>query len=167
MLIPYHAGILVPDIAAAMGDLSARFGYMFNEPVTMKPYEVDDRINGTTGPIEATVTYTRQGPFRLELIEFSGDGIYSSAHGAGPHHLGVWEPDIDARLAEVEASGAKIDAVFRGSDGAISVFYVSPDTAPGGTRIEYVSERQRARLERWFDTGVIDQPARPHDVSAG
>jgi hypothetical protein len=35
------------------------------------------------------------------------------------------------------------------------VFYAAPLPGQGATRIEYVGEHQRARLERWFNTGVL------------
>ena len=152
--IPYHAGILVPDIERAIERLGATLGYTFNPPVRVRP-TVDDRISGSTRPVEIAVSYTREGPFRLELIEFSGDGIYGSRHGEGLHHLGIWEPDVESRLAELEAVGRPIDAVIRGEHGRVSAFYAAPEPRSGGTRIEYVGEHQRPRLERWFETGLL------------
>jgi catechol 2,3-dioxygenase-like lactoylglutathione lyase family enzyme len=153
-VIPYHAGILVPDIHKAIEAFGASLGYTFNEPMPVRP-NVEDRISGTTGPVEILVSYTRESPFRLELIEQSGEGIFGSRHGEGLHHLGIWEPDVEGRLAELEAAGHPIDAVIRSDDGSISVFYAAPLPGQGGTRIEYVGEHQRARLERWFNTGVL------------
>ena len=157
-IIPYHVGVLVPNMRAAIDRLSADLGYTFTEPVLMTPQEVEDRVSGETGPMELLVAYTREGPFRLELIEFMGRGLYAEERGEGPHHLGVWEPDIDARLALLESAGTAVDAVFRGPDGRVRVVYTSRAAGAGGVRIEFVSESLRARLEEWFQTGVLAPP---------
>lgn len=151
--MPYHAGIVVPDIAAAVAHLSEKMGYVFNEPTCVAVHEVEDRISGMTGPLEMMVTYSKNGPFRLEVIQAHGTGVYATPE-QGLHHLGIWEPDPEARLRDLESKGEQVDAVFRQKDGNISVIYASADT-PAGTRIEYVGEAQRERLERWFNTGVL------------
>lgn len=159
-VIPYHAGVLVPDMRSAMDRFSADLGCSFTEPVVMRAHELEDRVSGETGPAELLVAYTREGPFRLELIEFTGRGLYAEERGEGLHHLGVWEPDIDARLAALESVGTPIDAVFRGPDERVSVVYAGRCDGAGGTRIEFVSESQRERLEEWFRSGVLS-PRRP------
>jgi len=153
VLVPYHAGFVVPEIAAAIGDLEARLGCTFNEPTRLTVHEVQDRLGGTTGPLDLVVAYTRDRPFRLEVIESQGAGIYSAAR-QGLHHLGVWEPDPAGRLARLEHADDHVDAVLRQRDGTISVIYARSAATPG-QRIEYVAEAQRDRLERWFDTGVL------------
>ena len=153
LFMPYHAGIVVRDLTAAVDDLQDRLGYTFNPPTDVRVHEVEDRISGDTGPIGMRVTYSREGPFRLELIEAVGSGVYAEA-SRGLHHLGVWEADPPARLTALEAAGDPVDAVFRQRDGAISVIYARIAAVPD-TRVEYVNSAQRARLERWFDTGVL------------
>jgi catechol 2,3-dioxygenase-like lactoylglutathione lyase family enzyme len=153
LFMPYHAGIVVPDLPAAVTDLEARLGYTFNAPTEVKVHEVEDRTAGVTGPLEMRVTYSRESPFRLELIECTGSGVYAQA-SRGLHHLGVWEPDPQARLRALEAAGDPVDAVFRQRDGAISVIYARIAAVPD-TRVEYVNSAQQERLERWFDTGVL------------
>jgi hypothetical protein len=117
-------------------------------------HELEDRVAGTRGPVELKVTYSRTGPLRIELIEFQGSGVYSADLGEGLHHVGVWEPDPEAKLRELETAGDGVDAIVRGRDGSISVIYASPSEA-SGVRVEYVNEAHRARLERWFDTGEL------------
>lgn len=151
--MPYHAGIVVPDLAKAVEELTAKLDYTFNTPTPVPVYEIEDRVSGFTGPLEMLVTYTRESPFRLEVIESVGEGVYA-VPDTGLHHLGVWEPDPELRLKQFERSGEEIDAIFRQKDGTISVIYTAPK-GPAGTRIEYVNESQRHRLERWFDTGVL------------
>ncbi|MDT2005824.1 VOC family protein [Rhodococcus opacus] len=152
--IPYHSGILVRDLDEAMKHFADTLGYTFNPPTSVRVHELEDRIAGTTGPGKARVTYSRQGPFRLELIEFTGNGIYGADLGEGLHHLGVWEPDPEARLRELEEAGKSVDAIFRRPDGTVSVIYAGPVDV-SGVRIEYVNAAQRERLEHWFDTGEL------------
>lgn len=153
LLMPYHAGFVVPDLEEAVADLQAKLGFTFNPPTRLTVHEVEDRISGTKGPLEMYVTYTRESPYRLEVIECQGDGIYALAH-QGLHHLGVWESDPEARLDRLEAAGDPVDAVFRQKDGSISVIYAR-SAAMQSTRLEYVNVAQKERLERWFDTGVL------------
>lgn len=150
---PYHAGFVVPDLEAAVADFEARLGYTFNAPTTLGVHELEDRTNQTTGADEMRVTYSREGPFRLEIIEAHGDGVYAEG-GPGIHHLGVWEPDMEGRLKRLESAGDPVDAVLRQKDGSMSVIYARSAALPDA-RVEYVSEAQRERLERWFDTGVL------------
>jgi catechol 2,3-dioxygenase-like lactoylglutathione lyase family enzyme len=157
-VIPYHAGVLVSDMRSAMDRLTADLGYSFTTPVLMTPQHVEDRVSGDMGPMELLVAYTREGPFRVELIEFTGNGLYAKEQGEGLHHLGVWEPDIDARLAALESAGTSIDAIFRSPSGRLSVIYAGRGAGAGGVRVEYVSESLRARLEEWFRTDVLAPP---------
>ncbi|PWI10419.1 hypothetical protein DIZ27_12525 [Streptomyces sp. NWU339] len=153
LLQPYHAGIIVRDISRAIDDLSTRLGYTFNAPTTIVIPKVEDRVAGSTGAVELVATYSREGPFRLEVIQGQGEGVYS-ARLSGLHHLGVWESDPEARLRQLEADGEQVDAVIRRADGTISAFYASAPRL-GGTRIEYVNDDRRPQLEEWFATGIM------------
>lgn len=153
LFMPYHAGLVVPDLRAAVADLEARLGYTFNEPTRLTVHEVEDRLGGVTGPLDMLVTYSRESPFRLEVIEGQGNGVYGPLW-QGLHHLGVWEPDPEGRLRQLERAGDPVDAVFRQQDGSISVIYARSSVIPAA-RVEYVNSAQRERLERWFDTGVL------------
>jgi catechol 2,3-dioxygenase-like lactoylglutathione lyase family enzyme len=153
MRMPYHAGLVVADLDHAMKRLSDRFGYIFNDPTTVSIPELDDRILRTSEPIELVVAYTRQGPFRLEVIQAQGSGIYAATR-AGLHHLGVWEPDAQARLAELESGGDAVRAVIRRRDSAASAFYAEAPESPG-LLVEYVNEDRRPQLEEWFNTGIM------------
>ncbi|MBX6768320.1 MAG: VOC family protein [Actinomadura rubrobrunea] len=153
VLMPFHAGLVVADLQQAVEHLGNTFGYTFHPPTRLGVHEVEDRISGVTGPLEMLAAYTKEGPFRLELIECQGEGVFAPSRG-GLHHLGVWKPDPEARLRRQEAAGEPVDAVMRKPDGSISVIYGGP-TGASGVRIEYVSQAQRSRLERWFETGVL------------
>lgn len=148
--VPFHAGILVEDIGRVRRHFEEHLGYEFNDPVTLDLGGMDDRVSGRVAPVSIQVTYSRTGPFRLELIETTGDGIYAPAL-AGLHHLGVWEADMEGTIEKVERNGGTVDAVIRRPDSSISVVYAGDPRS--GTRIEYVNSDRREALERWFDTG--------------
>lgn len=161
---PYHVGIVVTDIEAAIEDYSRSHGWTFLTPVT-RTHQMHDHLSGWTGLAELTVTYSTPGPFRIELIAAVGPGIYSEARAGGIHHLGVWESDIEERHHILLDEGAEIDAVFRGADDRVSAIYARPFGASDGARMEYVSGRVRERLERWFATdGLAHQTAATHGI---
>lgn len=149
--MPYHAGLIVADIHEGIRDFEERLGYTFNDPVQARAEDMEDRISGTRGPIDLWISYTRESPFRLEVIQSSGDGVYGPKY-LGLHHLGIWEPDPEARLHALEQAGDPVDAVFREADGTVSIIYARSSTIPGG-RIEYVGDAARPALEHWFATG--------------
>lgn len=149
--IPYHSGIVVNDIEKAMAAFTAEIGYEFNEPTNLTVPRCEDRLAGTESPVELTVTYSRTGPHRIELIAAVGAGVYA-AERAGLHHVGVWESEIAGRLERLEADpSTAVEAVLWRATGEISAIYAT--NAVTGTRIEYVNDDRRAQLERWFDTG--------------
>lgn len=151
--MPYHAGFIVADIHEGIRDLEERLGYQFNEPTQVRAQDMEDRISGFRGPVDLHIAYTRDSPFRLEVIESTGAGIYGEKF-LGLHHLGIWEPDPTARLRALEKAGDPVDAVFREEDGSVSIIYAR-STSMHGARIEYVVDAQRASFEHWFDTGTF------------
>lgn len=151
--MPYHAGFVVADIGVAIQDLQERLGYTFNRPIRARAEDVEDRVSDTRGPLDLWMAYTRDSPFRLEVIESTGKGIYGDNY-LGLHHLGVWEPNPAGRLSALEEAGDPVDAVFREADGTVSIIYARSASVPGA-RIEYVGAAQRPALERWFDSGDL------------
>lgn len=149
-----HSGLVVSDIASAAEHLTAMLGCSLDPPTRLTAHEVENSTSAVAGPVALSVTHSSNGPFRLELIEATGDGLYSAARG-GLHHLGVWEPDVDRRRRQqLKASGEPIDAILPRPDGSISVTFAGA-TKASGTRIEYLSEAQRKRLDQWFEAGVF------------
>lgn len=149
--MPYHAGFIVADIREGIRDLEERLGYRFNEPTQVKAQDMEDRVSGSRGPMDLWIAYTIDSPFRLEVIESTGVGIYGKDF-LGLHHLGIWEPDPTGRLRALEEAGDPVDAVFREEDGSVSIIYARSASVPGA-RVEYVADAQRTSFEHWFDTG--------------
>lgn len=151
--MPYHAGFIVANLEEGIRELEVRYGCTFNKPSEVTAPDYEDRVSGERGPLDLRIAYTKDSPFRLEVIERTGNGVYSEKF-LGLHHLGVWEPDPAGRLLALEAAGDDIDSVVRDEEGSVTVIYARPATMRGA-RIEYVNEAQREAFERWFDTGVF------------
>jgi hypothetical protein len=111
----FHFGILVEDIeegAERFGDL---LGIRFRPPAIA---HVDDYVEGDTSRVlDLKVTYSMEGPPYVELLEMQGDGLYGPHHGEGFHHIGVWEPECEARLEEWVAKGPRWSAGSAGATG--------------------------------------------------
>ena len=84
----FHVGILVADLDAAIRRFSQVLGLRFG-PVSDTQTPVD---SGTITVEHIRPTYSVDGPPYTELIEGSGDGLFSLQNGEGLHHLGIWSP---------------------------------------------------------------------------
>jgi catechol 2,3-dioxygenase-like lactoylglutathione lyase family enzyme len=148
MLRPFfHLAVLVLDLDRAVDRYSALLGQRFNEPSTL---HLDTRsTGGYSEPVDLRVAYSREGPPYLELLEATGDGLFSSRNGRGFHHAGYWVPEgVD--IAQLLASnGVKVDTEIVGSSGAVFARFTTP-RALDGVRLELIDEGRRAGLERWF-----------------
>lgn len=94
----YHVGIVVADLDRSMAEFTETFGVEWHRPF-QAPTEI--RIDGQpTKSVAPRLTYSKQGPVYLELLEQVPDTIWSEP---GLHHLGFWAdnvPDESKRLAE-------------------------------------------------------------------
>jgi hypothetical protein len=84
----FHVGILVADLEVAIERFSRVLGLRFG-PVS----DTQTPVAGETVTVEhIRATYSVDGPPFLELIQASGDGLFSLQNGEGLHHLGIWWP---------------------------------------------------------------------------
>ncbi len=149
----FHIGILVKDIRAAMERFSAVLGVTFNEPTVVHFNRLEDP---DPHEFDALVTYSRQGPPYWELMEARDTGLYSlEQHGEGIHHVGIWESDNAAKTAEFHRQGLRVPMRIVAEDGSTFVWFNDP-TQLDGVRIEYVDDANRAAIEEWIATGVME-----------
>src|SRR2546423_1477332 len=117
MTVPshFHIGAIVPNLEEAMADFSRVLGLTFTTPVRVHVPVLED-----PEPHEQVVhvTFAKDGPPYYELIEASGDGIFSMKNTGQILYLGLWEPDMAGRLKALEAEGIGLDAVARVAPGA-------------------------------------------------
>ncbi|MEU7145305.1 VOC family protein [Nocardia sp. NPDC046473] len=94
----YHIGIVVADLDKAMAELG-KIGLEWHAPTRN---DSDVFSNGETTHVQPWMTYSKQGPPYLELLEQMPGTIWSEP---GLHHLGIWADDVPAESKRLTAEG--------------------------------------------------------------
>ena len=145
----FHIGIVVPDIEVAAQELTAGLGLEFVEPRIARAAAFDDR--GSTRELALRISYSRQGPPYIELLESQGiEGLYGSQE-TGLHHVGLWTADPGSVLKHLTGQGIRIEAAQYGADSSIIALYTAP-SAMAGTRFEYVNRALQPDVDLWLKT---------------
>jgi catechol 2,3-dioxygenase-like lactoylglutathione lyase family enzyme len=100
----YHVGLTVPDLHAAMERYSEAFGFGW---ATVKESTHAVVVDGEARQAQIAVTYSRQGPPYLELIEERQGAIWG-ADGLALTHVGFWAEDVGAAMRVLDASGVSV-----------------------------------------------------------
>jgi len=145
-VIPFHVGILVADLEAAVKRFSDVLDLGFH-PIQVSTVE-------TRGPIIDNVTtrmtYSLEGPMYIELIEGSDDeGPFSISQGEGLHHLGVWTQTFAEYQARDAAACLPVVTTVHPGPGDPMVWLTDP-RGLYGARIEYLDDRLRPPMESWL-----------------
>lgn len=143
----FHVGFIVEDLDEAM----ERFGDIFRVTWTDRTTANADfwEKDRGTNPIALEVVYSNQGPPHIELLQAQGTGLYRPELGEGFHHIGLWEPDCEARQDELESKGlARLGTQYTAQK-EIIVSYFDPSTLHG-VMLEIVDEGRRPMMEKWF-----------------
>jgi catechol 2,3-dioxygenase-like lactoylglutathione lyase family enzyme len=148
----YHFGVLVYDLEAAVERFTDLFGLTFNDPTVFHLSRAAE-LNGEH-PIDIRATYSRQGPPYMELVEAKGNGVWRAELGEGLHHVGMWDPSIEKNAIDYQEKGLLAEARILGPTGDAFTWYSNPDNAHG-IRFEFVDEAQREDLEKWIQTGKM------------
>lgn len=143
----FHVGFLVHDLDAAMDRFGEAFGVHWT-PRTTTASQFWEPDRGVV-EVELDIVYSVEGPPHIELLEATGDGLYSARHGEGFHHIGAWDPTPRQWSGESEAEafgsvGTRFDVT-----GEIVVSYLDPSRLHG-VMLEMVDERRRPMMERWL-----------------
>lgn len=141
----FHTGHLVQNLDKAMQEIGASLGVTWATPWSYEPM-----IYWTpSGKKEASlkVTYSKQGPQHVELIE--GTGFWAYQPGAGTHHVGVWTDNLAADANALVKQGWKPEASLLSPEEGWGRFcYLQPPS--GGLRLELVSTEIKELMEgRW------------------
>jgi hypothetical protein len=145
----YHTGIVVPDLEKAVARFSDIHGIEFTEPLV---YEVPWVEDPEPHALEVASVMSRTAAPYYELIQASGDGIFSLANSGQILYHGVWEADMAVRLDRLRENGVVIDATFR-LDASSLPHAVFTEPFLEGTRIEYVDVSSREIMLEWIRTG--------------
>jgi hypothetical protein len=146
-----HFGILVEDINTAIEHYSNLAGLPFCEPIEATFAHVDHGTH-VEEPAVVRLTYSMGGPAYIELIEASGDGVWSAKHGYGFHHFGGYRADIEAAHEDAIALGAEPECVVRAPDGHHMLTYFAPGSLID-VRVELLTEGMLPDWERWVAGG--------------
>lgn len=161
----YHTGFVVPDVEAAMAELSRVFGVEWTD--------VEDRrvkVLTPEGPVVGRLrfVYTRGDAPHLELLEPVPGTVWdrpleaTSGLGAA-HHVGVWAEDFVATSDRlVEAGFPRLLTFDDGSGRPVGFAY---HRLPSGVLVELVDAARRGELEAWLRGGAY--PAGRQAVATG
>jgi catechol 2,3-dioxygenase-like lactoylglutathione lyase family enzyme len=103
---PYHTGIVVDDLVAAMRMMRDVLGVEW-----LVPRRVRTPLRGPNGitPRETWMTYSVGGQQQYELIEEVAGGLFVPADGSPRlHHVAYWVDDLPAASAHLDATGCPL-----------------------------------------------------------
>lgn len=126
-MIPYHTGIVVPDLEAWMARMSEAAGHRWT---TIQSAELPIRFGDDEKVLRLRYAYTLEAP-HVELVQ----EIPGTPWTAGEHHLGYLCDDLTTASKRLEEAGFALEACAV-PDGTPALF--SYYLAPSGMRIEIV-----------------------------
>jgi catechol 2,3-dioxygenase-like lactoylglutathione lyase family enzyme len=147
----YHIGIVVHDCDEAV----AHYSDVLNIAFTERSDSVLWIENPQTQQTERTpfvAAYSRTRPPYVELIQASGEGIFSETNAGRILYFGIWEADLEDRIQKLKQQGIGVEALISPESGsAPTAFITLPDKM--GIRMEYLSTSLRLGTEAWVLTG--------------
>ncbi|HEY4224338.1 MAG TPA: VOC family protein [Pseudolysinimonas sp.] len=133
-----HVGILVPDLEEAIERWSAATGYTFSPIARYRTPRYSDHSDATPHFHDARMSFSRQGPPQIELLEVTGSGTHGPEQ-LGIHHLGFRGIDDPAqRLAELEVLGLRSDGLSLDEQGRLLLCFTDKRDLDG-IRLELIS----------------------------
>jgi Glyoxalase/Bleomycin resistance protein/Dioxygenase superfamily len=141
----YHIGILVPDLDAAVDHYAALYGTRFRPPIEVTAGRVTQK-NGSDAAFTCRLTYSA-GPMHVELLQATGDGLWSPQNVGGIHHVGMWSEDPVADSKALLAAGAVWEASMYLAPEMVGVVFVRHR----GVLVELVTEQLRTPLLDWIE----------------
>jgi hypothetical protein len=131
----FHVCYVVPDLEAAMGELTRTVGVSWQE--------VRER-SSLDGELRWRLVYTR-GPLPwIELVEGQPGTPWHSPGGPVLHHIGGFTHDLDAGIRQFEESGGRIEVDGREISGRWAYFRLPTS----GALIELIEADDAERRER-------------------
>ncbi|HEY9498342.1 MAG TPA: VOC family protein [Terrimesophilobacter sp.] len=132
-----HIGILVPNLEQAIERWSAATGYTFSPIARYRTGRYSDRSNPALHDHDARISFSAEGPPRIELMEVSGEGTHGPAQ-LGIHHFGFPGSDPEARVAALAGLGVDVDGISSDDEGRILLCFTDK-AALDGIRLEFIS----------------------------
>lgn len=133
-----HIGILVPDLESAIERWEAVTGYTFSPIARYRTARYIDSSDSNQHFHDARISFSLEGPPRIELMEATGRGTHSTEQ-LGVHHVGFpGTGDPERRRAELAELGVGVDGVSVDEKERILLFFTEKE-AMDGLRFEYIS----------------------------
>ncbi len=147
----FHVGIRVPDIDAAMAELSDGLGLTWAKKMDREQHLWTPEGGAVTTRL--LFTYSCEGPQHLELLQGEPGSIWDGDDRTGAHHVGVWVDDVAAETERLVGLGWTLEAAGKPpEDGYGSMTYVR---SPQGLLVEPVTSRAKGRFDVWFAGGDL------------
>lgn len=150
----FHIGLLTHDIHAAMAEISESQGVTWAQ---VRDWPMTVWLPGR-GYIEMEIqlTFSQQGPCRLELIQGSPDTPVDPAQGTGCHHIGYFVEDPGAETERLLAQGGELVMCAASPEEGFGRFtYVR---WRNGMLVEPVALANKERFEAWWAGGELARP---------
>lgn len=145
----YHVGVRVPNLEAAMEQLSAGLGITWAEVVERDQPAWTPADGAFTVPLR--FTYSCEGPQHVELLQGAPGSLWDGADLPGIHHQGIWVDDVAAETERLVAAGWTLEMAGQPPENGYGpMTYVR---SPSGFLLEPVSAAVRPRFERWWAGG--------------
>jgi len=151
-----HVAMLVEDLAEGIERYSSILGLRFRPP-NLACFAVVEQ-GGVSAPAKLWMTYSMEGPPYVELMQATGSGVWSRAHGFGLHHIGGFASDLPQWVSRLERQGVLPEARIYTPSGELLIVYFRPSGLLG-TRYELLSELLRPKWTSWVAGG----PPPSHD----
>jgi len=133
-----HIGILVPDLEEAIERWSAVTGYTFSPIGRYRTERYSDHTDETPHPHDARISFSLEGPPRIELMEVTGNGTHGPDQ-LGIHHLGIQNvADPEGHRKVLADKGVMIDGCSYDEEGRILLMFTDK-TVLDGIRVEFIS----------------------------
>lgn len=145
----YHTGIAVKDIEAAKAFYETALGYQFAPDHLYEPLKLWRADMGWTEEW-LRVTYSREGPHHLELVEGAQGGFWDPEIAPNnAQHVGFWCDNLPSAIGRLTSGGWTFLASRGHPDEGYGDFaYLANDQSHAA--IELVSFNAKERITAWF-----------------
>lgn len=134
-----HIGFLVSNIEEAIERWERVSGYHFSPIVRYRTNRYEDQNNPNAHFHDARMSFSLEGPPRIELLEATGDGTHGPEQ-IGVHHLGFrGASDPQSVMDELRGYGIRDDGISRDETGRILLWFTEKQ-AMDGVRFEYIAD---------------------------
>ncbi len=149
----YHTGIRVPDLDAAMAELGPALGLTWAAPHSVDAQPAWSPEHGQQHH-SLRMTYSCEGPQRVELLEGAPGSQWDGRERPGVHHIGLWSDDVRGETEALLAAGWALRLAQTSPDDGFGAYtYVQP---PGSSMlVELVTSAARPRFEQWWAGGRL------------